>query len=103
MDRPPLPPFNAETAVQKVRLASHPPSDQSTLSTRRITLDPVDRLSGQAGLLRNLSDAHGLLAEHGPHQSLALAMSYTGTLSGLRSFSLRVSGYGHEGDQARPF
>ena len=43
------------------------PNPQSTLSTRRVTLDPVDGLPGQAGLSRNLSDAHGRLPQLGAH------------------------------------
>ena len=46
---------------------SHTPNHQSTLSTRRVTLDPVDGLPGQAGLLGDPSDAYGLLTEHGTH------------------------------------
>jgi hypothetical protein len=46
-------------------LAAHPPNNQSTLSTRRVTLDPVDGLPGQAGLFGDLTDAHGLLAQRG--------------------------------------
>jgi hypothetical protein len=49
------------------------PSHQSSLSTRRITLDPVDGLSGQAGLLGNLSDTHGPLPQHGAHLSKLFA------------------------------
>ncbi len=30
-------------------------------------LDPVDRLPGQGGLFGDLSDAHGLLPQHGAH------------------------------------
>src|SRR5215471_14304361 len=47
---------------------SQPPSNQSSLSTRRVTLDPVDSLSGQAGLLGNLSDAYDGLAQTTPHR-----------------------------------
>src|SRR5262245_13704642 len=38
-----------------VRAQSHPPSHRRTLSTRRVTLDPVDGLSSQAGLFGDLS------------------------------------------------
>ena len=41
---------------------SQPPSHQSSLNTRRVILDPVHGLPGQAGLFGDLSDAHGLLA-----------------------------------------
>src|SRR5260370_1180455 len=52
---------------------SQPPSHQSTLSTCRVTLDPVDGLSGQAGLSRNLSDTHRLVPQHGAHLDELLA------------------------------
>jgi hypothetical protein len=46
---------------------SHPPSSQSTLSTRGVALDPIDSLSGQASFLRDLSNTRRLLPEHGAH------------------------------------
>jgi len=55
------------------RPPSQSPSSQSSLSTRRVIFDPVDGLSGQAGLFGDLSDAHGLLAEHGAHLDELLA------------------------------
>jgi hypothetical protein len=93
------------------------PSNQRTLSTRRITLDPVDGLSGQASFLRNLRDVHHFLPQHGAHlvELLArvarltanvgavatlLGVLNTGSLCSLGSFSLCLSGRGHEGDQS---
>jgi hypothetical protein len=46
---------------------SQPPNNQRRLSTRRVILNSVDGLAGQAGLLRNLSDPHRLLPQHGAH------------------------------------
>jgi hypothetical protein len=40
------------------------PSNQRTLSTPRVPLDPLPR---QAGLFRDLSDAHGFLSQHVAH------------------------------------
>jgi len=37
-----------ECAAVTWPLAAHPPNSQSTFSTRRVTLDPVDGLPGQA-------------------------------------------------------
>jgi hypothetical protein len=48
--------------------ASHPPSNQCSLSTRRVILDAVDGLAGQASFLGDLSDTHGLLAQRGEHR-----------------------------------
>ncbi len=56
---------HAHTAqIGRLLIQSKAPTHQSTLSTRRVTLDPVDDLPGQASLSRNLSDAHGLLSQH---------------------------------------
>jgi hypothetical protein len=44
-----------------------PQATKATLSTCRVTLDPVDGPSGQASFFGNLSDAHGLLPQHGAH------------------------------------
>jgi hypothetical protein len=41
------------------------PSTQGALSTHRVTLDPIDSLSGQASFLRDLSNTHRLLPQHG--------------------------------------
>jgi hypothetical protein len=40
------------------------PKHQYILSTRRITLDPVDGLSCRADILGNLSDAYRFLSQH---------------------------------------
>jgi hypothetical protein len=48
----------AETFSSIPQAASHPPSCQSSLTTRRIILDPID------GLSVNQSDAHRLLSHH---------------------------------------
>jgi hypothetical protein len=41
--------------------------------TRRVILNSVDGLSGQAGLLADLSDTCGLLSQHGAHPDELLA------------------------------
>jgi hypothetical protein len=95
---------------------SCPRNTQSTLSTHRVTLDPVDSLSGQASLSRNLSDAHGVLSQHLAHLVELLAretwlpakigsfvilfrMLDTGPLCSLDGLSLGLRGRSHEGDQ----
>jgi len=97
-------------------LKSPIPNSQSPLSTRRVTLDPVDSLPGQASLSRNLSDAHRFLSQHGAHLdelfareawlptevgavAALLGMLDTGPLSGFGSLSLCLRGRGHECDQ----
>src|SRR5215472_17423457 len=53
---------------------SQPPGCQGSLSTRRVTVDPVDGLSGQTSLPGgNLSHAHRLSPEHGAHLAELLA------------------------------
>ncbi len=92
------------------------PRYQCSLSTRRVILDPIDGLSGQSGLLRNVSDAQRLLSQHGAHLhellarearlpvkvgafSTLLGVLDTGTLRGPRSLSRCLRGRGYEGDQ----
>ena len=67
------------SAASKRAVASRPlatsqaPGNQSSLSARRVILDTVNGLSGKAGLLRDLSNAHCLLPEHGAHLDELLA------------------------------
>ena len=65
--RHPSGPTEQSDSHEKETLSSHPPGNQCSLSARRVTIDSVDSLSAQAGLLRDLSDARSLLLQHGPH------------------------------------
>jgi len=100
--------FLRPTSV-RANSTSHPPSCQSRLSTRRVILNSVDGLPGQAGLFGDLSHAHGLLSQHGAHlgklfrcearlaakvRALAtlLGVLDTGPLSGLGGLGAGESG-----------
>src|SRR5258708_30488776 len=94
--------------------SSQLPNTQSSLSARRVVLDPIHGLPGQASLLGDLSDAHGRLAQHGAdllelfarEVGLTLEVSAlviplcvldASPLCGLGGLSLCLSGRGHEG------
>jgi hypothetical protein len=98
------------------RFAITSPKQPKHLSTRRLALDPIDGLSGQASFIRDVSDAHRLLPQHGAHSIemiarvawlaaevsalvIPLRVLDTGPLRRLGGLSLGLRGRRHEGDQ----
>src|SRR5258707_2850030 len=111
-----LPPWSGWISGRSSNRPSQPPNNQSRLSIRRVALDPIDGLSGQARFPSNLSDAHRFLPQHGAHLdelvargarlaadvgavATLLGVLDTGPLCGLVSLSPCLRGRGHEGDQ----
>ena len=97
----------------------HSPSRQSTFSSYRIILDPVDRLPSEPSDPGDLADACGLPQQRlrtlvllaavarlaplvRPRVPIALCVRDASPLRFLRSFCLRLGRCGHKGDQRIP-